>query len=836
MVASLHMVAAERSAILKQLHAHEHGLSTSEAQNVRLSSGFNEITAKKQPLWKALLAQFHDVTVYILLGAIVVSVLVPFLHAGSVERHELLNAGVIFAIVIINALLGFLQEWRAENAIALLKKLSAPQVKVRRDGATALIPARELVPGDLMLTEAGDRVSADARIIASSSAEADESSLTGESVPAVKRAEPIIEKTQDFSPGMLYSGTLMTRGSAEAVVQGIGLLTEIGKITAMVMELKSPPTPLQIELKRTGSRIGVLVLALCVAVFVVGLVQGMEPVELFFTAVSLAVAAVPEGLPAIVTICLAIGVQRMIKNNALIRRLDAVETLGNVTVICADKTGTMTENRMSVTDVWVTEDSDALELARAAASCNRAELPDIGDPTEIALLKHAESVSAERLQILEEDVPFTSEAKYMVTSHVLDGADIKFYKGAPEAIARFVSPEAAKKLLAVSAEYSAKGLRVLAVASDTGNGPMALGILAMMDPPRQGVRESIALARNAGIRTIMITGDHPATALTISRNVGIQTSGVIDGTQLATMTPEDLSHALRTVSVFARVQPSHKVSILRALQDSGEIVSMSGDGVNDAPALKKAHVGIGMGFRGTDIAREAAAMVLTDDNYSTIVSAIAEGRRIYDNIKKFVIFLVRCNLGEVLMIAGAMLVGLPLPLLPLHILWINLVTDSFPALALAAEPAEQGIMDRPPRAKGEGIFTGEWFLLSVAGIFSMLVGLGMFSVSLRMFPDDLPLARSVALTTSILFQLLLAFSTRTKRMVFVESPLRNPWLLGAVTMSLLSQVALLMSPLSHLFGVKPIPLILWEEIFAVTIIAFSIFESLKGFRNRKQHV
>lgn len=826
------MVASERLAILQELHASEHGLSVPQVEKAREQFGFNEITAKKEPLWKVFLSQFNDVMVYILLGAVTVSVAVPLLHAGTVDSHELLNGGIILVIVVINAILGFVQEWRAENAIALLKKLSAPHVKVRRNGVTILIPARELVPGDLMLVEAGDRISADARVIASSSAEADESSLTGESVPAAKRAEKVIEQKFEFSNGLLYSGTLMTRGSAEAVVLKTGVHSEIGKITAMVMELKPPPTPLQLELKRTGQRIGILVLLLCALIFVIGLAQGMEPVELFFTAVSLAVAAVPEGLPAIVTICLAIGVQRMIKSNALIRRLDAVETLGNVTVICADKTGTMTENRMSVTDVWLAPGKDEIELAQAAASCNRAELPDIGDPTEIALLKHADGVSAERLGIDEEDVPFTSEAKYMVTTHLRDGKKVKFYKGAPEVIAKFVSDIEAKDIRANSDEYSKKGLRVLAVASDDGSGPKSIGLLAMMDPPRQGVRESIALAEKAGIRTIMITGDHPATALTVARNVGIKSSGVVIGTELEAMDMDQVKHTLRTVSVFARVQPTHKVLILKALQETGEVVSMSGDGVNDAPALKKAHVGIGMGYRGTDIAREAAAMVLTDDNYSTIVTAIAEGRRIYDNIKKFVIFLVRCNFGEVLIIAGAMLVGLPLPLLPLHILWINLVTDSFPALALAAEPAEKGIMTRPPRAQHEGIFTGEWFLLSAAGVLSMILALGIFALSLYEFPGDIILARSGALTTCIIFQLLLALSTRTKHAVFKQSLLGNPWLVAAVTTSLVAQVLLLMTPLSTLFGVKPIPILLWEEILGATFVGFMIFEILKALRNR----
>lgn len=828
------MVASERLAILQELHASEHGLSTPQVEKAREQFGFNEIKAKKEPLWKVFLSQFNDVMVYILLGAVTVSVAVPLLHSGTVNSHELLNGGIILAIVVINAILGFVQEWRAENAIALLKKLSAPSVKVRRNGVTVLIPARELVPGDLMLVEAGDRISGDARVIASSSAEADESSLTGESLPAAKHAEKVIEKKFEFSSGLLYSGTLMTRGSAEAVVMKTGVFSEIGKITAMVMELKPPPTPLQLELKRTGQRIGILVLILCSLIFVIGLAQGMEPVELFFTAVSLAVAAVPEGLPAIVTICLAIGVQRMIKSNALIRRLDAVETLGNVTVICADKTGTMTENRMSVTDVWLAPGRDEIELAQAAASCNRAELPDIGDPTEIALLKHADGVSAERLVIDEEDVPFTSEAKYMVTTHLRDGKKVKIYKGAPEVIAKFLSESEAKDIRSNSDEYSQKGLRVLAVAIDSGDGVRSVGLLAMMDPPRQGVRESIALAKKAGIRTMMITGDHPATALTIARNVGIETTGVVIGTELEAMSFDEVKKTLRTVSVYARVQPSHKVLLLKALQDMGEVVSMSGDGVNDAPALKRAHVGVSMGQRGTDVAREASAMVLTDDDYSTIVTAIAEGRRIYDNIKKFVIFLMRSNIGEVMTIAGAMLLGMPLPLLPLHILWINLVTDSFPALALAAEPAEKNIMQRPPRKQGEGLFHGEWLLLITAGTLNMILCLSIFKIVLVTVPGDLVLARTATLGASIVFQLFLALSTRSKVTVFQVSPFKNPYLVGAIILSISVHGLLLFTPLAALFGVKPISMIIWEETFGGAIIAFLIFELTKWLSLRRE--
>lgn len=825
------MTASERQKILKELHSDEHGLGADRIEKLRTEHGWNELPERKSSLLKLFLSQFQDTMVYILLGAVVVSLLAPLLHEGEIDSRELLNGVVILLIVIINAVFGFIQESRAENAIASLKKLSSPRVKVRRSGVTMMIDARELVPGDLMLIEAGDRVSADARIIASSSLEIDESTLTGESVPVAKRVEEMVPIGSGFSPGMLYTGTLATRGSGEAVVRAIALNTEIGKITSLVMELESPPTPLQVELTRTGQRIGILVLALCVLIFIVGLLKGMEPIELFFTAVSLAVAAVPEGLPAIVTVCLALGVQRMIKKHALIRRLDAVETLGNITVICADKTGTMTENRMRVTELWVSEGADEKDLVRAAASCNRAELPDIGDPTEIALLKHAEDKGVERLPILEEEVPFTSEAKYMVTAHSAVEAVVKYFKGAPEVIARFVPERVRADFLKRSEEYSREGLRVLGVAKDSGSGTEALGLVAMMDPPRTGVHAAIERAKKAGIRTIMITGDHPATALTIAREVGIETDGVADGNALEAMDEDQLTHALKTVSVFARVQPIHKVRILESLQRAGEIVSMSGDGVNDAPALKRAHVGVAMGLRGTDVAREASAMVLTDDDYSTIVSAIAEGRRIYDNIKKFVIFLMRCNLGEVMTIAGAMALLLPLPLLPLHILWMNLVTDSFPALALAAETGEKGIMNRPPRKKGEGIFTGEWTLLFISGCITMALCLLIFAFTIRS-GGGIDLARTMALTTSIVFQLFLAFSTRTKSPAFFESPFKNRWLLLAVCGSIGAHLLLLYTPMNILFAVIPLTILDWAKILILASIGFIVIECVKWARIR----
>lgn len=829
------MTSHYNASVLQSLQADEFGLTDAKVLAQRALFGTNEIPEKKRSIFLLFVKQCNDVMVYILLCAVVVSIAAPYIQHGYIDKTEMIDAIVIFAIIVINAILGFFQEWRAENAISLLKKLSAPHVKVRRNGTTVIVKAADLVPGDLMLVEAGDRISADARVISASSLAADESSLTGESVPVTKQVMETIPPGTDFSPGMMYAGTPVTRGSGEAIIVATGLKTEIGKITSMVMSIQSPETPLQLELQRIGKRIGVIILGLCALIFAVGIAKGIPPMDIFFIVVSLAVAAVPEGLPAIVTVCLGIGVLRMAKKKALIRRLDAIETLGSITVICADKTGTMTENRMTVEDVWLLDSSEELLLAEAAASCNRAELPAIGDPTEIALLVHAEKIGATHLPIEDEEVPFTSEAKYMVTTHDKDGTIVRYLKGAPEVIAGIVQDGSGDALLLHAEEFSTMGKRVLAIATGEKGKERTIGLIAMIDPPRAGVSQAIKVAKEAGIRTIMITGDHPATALSIARKIGIDTDEVCDGKAIEIMEEEQLKHTLKKTSVFARVQPVHKVRILEALQSLGEIVSMSGDGVNDAPALKRANVGVGMGMNGTDIARESSAMVLTDDNYATLVEAIAEGRRIYDNIKKFVIFLMRSNVGEVLIIASAVILGMPLPLLPLHILWINLVTDSFPALALAAEPAERAIMTRPPRAKNEGIFTGEWTLLMFAGVINAALALGIFQLAMMQTGGDLAVARTATMTVTIVYQMFLAISSRTKAPIFSASFFGNPLLLLAISVSLLLQAVLLLTPLGSFLEVVPLPVLLWEEISFGVLIAFAIFELLKWMRTKGFH-
>ena len=524
----------------------------------------------------------------------------------------------------------------------------------------------------------------------------------------------------------------------------------------------------------------------------------------------------------------------MIKKNALIRRLDAIETLGNINVICADKTGTITENQMKVEGVWLPKGMNKKQLAQIGASCNRALLPNIGDPTEIALLRYAEELKSNRLEIEEEEIPFTSEGKFMVTVHRNNETRVKFTKGAPEVIAAMLSTVEAEEMLLHNSEMTKNGLRVLAVAQDLGQGFVLAGLIGMVDPPRKDVKEAIALAQNAGIRTIMITGDNAETALFVSKKVGIESAGVIDGKTLETMDQNEIRHALKTISIFARVQPVHKVKILEALESEGNIVAMTGDGVNDAPALKRAHVGMAMGKKGTDVAREAGAMVLTDDNYVTIIAAISEGRRIYDNIRKFIVFLLRANVGEVLIITLAMFLNMPLPLLPLHILWMNLVTDSFPALALSTEASEPGIMNRPPRKQSEGILTGEIPFLIFAGILNAIIALWIFSMVFDNDPARLDIARTAALTATIVFQMFLALSTRSRLSVFQKSPFSNVWLWGAIALSLGLHLLLLFTPLSTLFKTVPLPIAVWQQIGLFCAIGFLIFELCKMFSNKRE--
>ncbi len=820
--------------VLAALHAERRGLDDAEVERRRAEHGWNELPEKHRSSLLLFLRQFKDIVVYILVVALVLSVVLRLLEGRANGFEDLLDAIFILIILLLNAALGFVQEYKAEEAIAALRTLTAPQVRVRRDGKELMIPSRALVPGDIVVVESGDRIAADGCIVAASHVEMNESSLTGESLAVSKQAVPVARASSIADQtDMLFAGTHVTRGSAEYVVTAIGLHTEIGKIADIVSRTELPETPLAARMRRLSGVLGIVVLCLCAVVVGVGIARRFDLLSILLLAVSLAVSAVPEGLPAVVTATLAVGVRRMAARKAFVRQLDALETLGSVTVICSDKTGTITENRMTVREVWVADDGPgerALAI-RIAASCNRAVLPDLGDPTELGLLQFAEQERVERLLIDEEEVPFTSEEKYMQTRHAFEEHGkkriVSFLKGAPETIAAHTGKTS---LLERSAEMSARGLRVLGLAvrdNDTGK-PRFVGLVGMEDPVRAGVREAFEEAERAGIRTIMITGDSPETAAAVAREVGIG-SEVMRGEELDTLKPAALRTRLKTVSVFARVSPLHKMQILSVLQKNGEVVAMTGDGVNDAPALKAAHVGVAMGRVGTQVAKEAASVVLADDDYATIVLAIREGRRIYDNIRKFVLYLLRANVGQMLFITASLIAGLPLPFLPLQILWINLMTDGLPALALGAEQAEEGIMRRPPRPANESIFAGEWVRFAVYAFTAFLLQFVTFAWLLAHGVEE-QRARTLLFTLAILFELLLAFTTRSNRPLWEIGFFSNRFLLGAVMIPLLLQFALLYTPLRGVFMLVPLTLGEWEFVTGLALATFLVLEFLKMFR------
>lgn len=815
---------------LSRLNSSLKGLSEKEIAVRREEYGFNELPEKKRSLILLFLSQFNDVMVYILFVALGISIAMPFLEGGGHPHLDaFLDAAVIAAILLLNAILGFVQEYKAEEAIAMLQKLTSPHTRVRRNGTELILESRELLPGDIIIVEPGDKISADARVLSESHLEVNESSLTGESNTVDKMSDAIDGKNLALAEqrNMVFSGTLVTSGYAECIVTAISLETEIGKIADLVSKTEFPETPLQKRMARLGRILGVVVVALCMLVFAVGIFEHMPFVEVLLIAVSLAVSAVPEGLPAVVTVCMAMGVRRMAKKNALVRRLEALETLGSVSVICADKTGTITENKMSVVESWLNSDKyDEKYLGQIAASCNRAELPNIGDPTEVGLLEFARKAGSERLPIDDEEVPFSSEVKYM---QVRCG-DRVLLKGAPEKIFA-LSVDETEEILKKNSELASKGLRVLACAEKVGDEIRFVGLIAMEDPPRRTVKQSIIEAKSAGIRTIMITGDNAETAESIADQVGIK-GKVMHGSEIDQLTDEQFMLAIDEVSVFARVSPSHKLKILAALQEKGEIVSMSGDGVNDAPALKGAHVGVAMGRVGTEVAREASSIVLADDHYATIVIAINEGRRIYDNIRKFVLFLLRANFDELLFITTVLLLKMPLPYLPVHILWINLMTDGLPALALGMEPAEKNIMKRKPRPQSEHLLSGQAGRLVFSGVFAFGVA---FLFYLWQLSNGMPVmeARTTTLTLAVMFELLLAHSVRSEEPIWRIGFFSNPWIIGGTLIPCVFHALLIFTPIHNYFRLTSLTFIEVVEIAVLAIGSFAVFELLKIVPQKK---
>jgi Ca2+-transporting ATPase len=755
------------------------GLTAAEAARRREEHGPNELTREEGPSpWALFGRQFQGAMIWLLLAACVV----------SVALGEGADAAAIGAIVVLNAIVGFLQEYRAERALLALRSMSAPQARVLRDGRSVLIPAAEVVPGDVLLLEAGDVVAADGRLLEAHAFRTMEALLTGESTPVEKDTVPTGQETPLAERrDRVFLGTAVAAGRGSAEVEATGMRTEMGRIAGLLAAGGESQTPLQRQLEAVGRTLLALCLAIVAVVALLGLLRGMAGVDVLLSAVALAVAAVPEGLAVIVTIALALGVQRMAARHAIIRRLASVETLGCATVICTDKTGTLTTGRMEVRDVWA---ADRVAVLRAAAACCDAELGeggagDVGDPTEIALLRAAAGHGIRRADIEREaprraEVPFDSARKRMSVLRA-DGA--LYVKGAPDVVVPLCL-SGIKGALAVNQEMAEHALRVLAVAVGRGSERdlRLLGLVGIADPPRAEAIEAIAQARAAGIRTVMITGDHPATARAIAVEMGILRAGD---------EPGDVLHA--------RVTAQDKIDIVRELKGKGEIVAMTGDGVNDAPAIREAHIGIAMGRGGTEVTREASDMVLTDDNFATIVAAVEEGRGVYDNIRKTLVYLLTGNAGELALMLGASLLGLPLPLLPLHLLWINLVTDGLPALALVMDPPLPGAMQRPPRSPREPMLgPDQWRRILLVGALEAVLVLVAFFSKLR--ETDLATARGVAFSTIVFCELFRAFAARSRRLVYWQvGVFSNVPLVAVVALSALMQVGLSHIPIGRAF-------------------------------------
>lgn len=821
------------------------GLTRDDAAEKLGQHGKNKLREKKKKTaLQRFFEQFKDVMILILIAAAAVSFAVVIIEKNWGELFEPI---LILLIVVLNAIMGVVQESKAEKALDALKNMSAPHARVIRDGVESIIDAADLVPGDIIRLEAGDFVPADARLIHSAGLKSEESALTGESVPSEKDADAIVEENAPIGDrtNMVFSGCSITYGTATAVVTATGMDTEMGKIANLLDGEAETQTPLQKKLAQLGKYLGIVALAACAVIFVVGVVNGIPTLEIFMTAVSLAVSAIPEGLPAIVTIVLSIGVQRMVKRGALIRRLPAVETLGGASVICSDKTGTLTQNRMTLTKAYVDgfADTEAISatntdevkklLTYGTLCCDGSvifkgdEEQHIGDPTETAIVYAAhkngfekDALNAKYPRLAE--IPFDSDRKLMSTVNEIDGRLVVIVKGAFDMMAsRCVSGdlETARKM---TESMSEDALRVLAIAykeideipsvltSDTlENGLTFMGLVGMIDPPRPEAKDAVAICRRAGIKPVMITGDHVVTASAIARELGILLDGdrAITGAELDAMTDSELDAAVESISVYARVSPENKIRIVKAWQRKGQVVSMTGDGVNDAPALKAADIGCAMGITGTDVAKGAADMTLTDDNFATIVEAVREGRGIYANIKKVVGFLLGTNIGEVITVFVAMLLWHESPLLSMQLLWINLVTDSLPAIALGMEAVESDVMDRKPKPKNEGIFAhGLGIRVVLQGcMFAVLTLIGYYLG--KTWGGTVAHGQTLAFMILALSQIVQAFNMRSEHSLFKIRPFSNRKLNLAALASLVLVALVLFTPLRIAFGLE---LLTWQ--------------------------
>ncbi|OIO63419.1 ATPase, partial [Candidatus Woesearchaeota archaeon CG1_02_33_12] len=862
---------------LDEFKTSEKGLSQQDAEQRLEKYGLNEIKEEKKiSVFQMFFSQFKSSLIIILLAAIILTLIIG----------EYADSALITIIVIVNALLGFAQEYKAEKSIEALKKLASLKATVIRDGKKERILAKDLVLGDIIRLEEGEKIPADARLIEVISLETHESALTGESTSVAKEISEIKgKKSIAEQSNMVFSGTVITRGRGKAIVIRTGMRTEIGRIAEMMQSEEKEQTPLQLTLAKLGKLLGIAVIIVCIIVFLTGLLRGNNAVEMFKSAIALAVAAIPEGLPAVVTITLALGVTRLVRKNALIRKLHSVETLGCTNVICTDKTGTLTKDEMTVKEIFVnnklikvtgqgysteglfldSKPGDYELLLRISSLCNNASISNekiLGDPTETALLVCASKASLSREELEQEfprihEIPFDSERKMMTTIHQNKNKEIAFVKGGPKQVidncsfyyenGKIIKLTKSKKdeFLEKNREMASKALRVLAMAfrelpekvkysSETLEKNLVfVGLTGMIDPPRAEIKDAIKLCRKAGIRVIMLTGDQRTTAKAIGIQIGLinKDEKIITGMDITEFSDTEFDNIVKDVNIFARISPKDKIRIVDSLKKYGNVVAMTGDGVNDAPALKKADIGIAMGITGTDVSKEASDIILTDDNFASIVNAIKEGRGIYDNIKKFVEYLLSSNLGEILVIFVAMLIGMPLPLIAIHILWINLATDGLPALALSVDPAEPGIMERKPRKKDSKIFSKNVVLRMMAVGIIMCVGtLALFKLYDPV--NNLVYAQTMAFSTIMMFQMFNVLNCRSeKNSLFKIGIFSNKYLIGAIVISILLQVIVIYTPLAIFFKTVPLSLVDWIYIILMSSTVLIFGETIKLIRN-----
>ena len=875
----------------------ENGLTKEEAENRRNKHGPNKLDEqKKENLFIRFIKEFNDFMIIILIIAAIISAFVSFIQG----ENDYIDSIIIISIVVLNAIMGLVQEAKAEKSLEALKDMSAPVAKVRRNGRIVTVKGTEVVPGDIVLLEAGNFVPADCRLINSYNLKIEESSLTGETVPILKDANVLLEEKTPIGDtlNMAFANTIVVNGHAEAIVTDIGMNTKVGKIAKMIITNESPETPIQRKLGEVGKTLGIVCLVICAVIFVIGLLKKIEPIEMFMTSVGLAVAAIPEGLPAIVTIMLSIGVTRMAKKNSIVRKLPAVETLGSSSVICSDKTGTLTQNKMQVTKLMDLK-GESLNLQKnlvleLGSMCTDVE-GDVGEATEVAIINAAKEQGKFKERLYQKfkrinDIPFDSNRKMMTTIHSMQNQTannirdsnsndteiekvilrdkisnntdnyLVITKGAPDVLLKHctkyslngevhnLSSEDYKKIEKTNSDMANNALRVIAVAysiipklpsnidsQNIENNLIFVGLIGMIDPPREGVKEAVATCRRAGIKTVMITGDHILTAKAIAKELGILRNNdlAVTGQELDRMPQNELEKNIFKYSVFARVSPEHKVRIVEAFQKTGAVVAMTGDGVNDAPALKKADIGVAMGRNGTDVAKNASDMILADDNFVTIVEAVKQGRNIFENIKKAVHFLIATNIGEIVTIFVGLLLGLKAPLLAIQLLWINLVTDSLPAIAIGLEKPDKDIMNKKPRDNRKSIFAdGLWGKIIVEGTMIGVLTLFAFSIGNNLY--GLEVGRTMAFVALGMLELVHSLNVKSDESIFKVGIFENKYLIGSIILGTILTILVVMVPVfADVFKLQALTPIQWLYTMAISIMPIIIIEAQKKLNEVK---